>query len=105
MMGRGALSNADHLMEIRVERRDGKKNQNEVNETKLRGLVRDPIGTDQCLILRVKITGARLNLRGYMVTGIVFPATEFLDLLLESYNVTSPPPKATEQLRRLLCLL
>ena len=35
MVGRGAFSNADHLLDLREERRDGKKNQDDVNVTKL----------------------------------------------------------------------
>ena len=65
VMGEGVFSNGNHLLALREERRDGKKNWDDVN------------GTNHCLILRAKNIGAWLNVRGTIVTGTVLSATEF----------------------------
>ena len=39
MTGGGVFSNYDHLRTLVEERRDGKKDQDDANETKLKGLV------------------------------------------------------------------
>ena len=72
----GAFPNADHLLVLREERCDGQKNRDDANDAKLKGLVGDIIGTERHLILCVKNTGAWLNVRGILVTGTVFSATE-----------------------------
>ena len=55
MTREGAFSDAYHLLVIKEERRDRKKNQDEVNDAKLKGLVKDFYGTDHRLIPRAKI--------------------------------------------------
>ena len=75
-MGEGAFPNADHLLAIREESHDGQKNLYDVNDTTLKGLIRDLDHTNCRLILRAKITGAWLNVRGTTVTGTVLEAME-----------------------------
>ena len=87
--GGGAFSNADHLRTIGEERRDGQKDWEVANKNKLKGLVQYLKGTNRRLILRAKITGAWLSVRSNTVSGTVFSATEFWDLLCARYN--SPP--------------
>ena len=60
-MGGGSFSNADHLMVIREERRDKKKNWDDTNDAKLKGLVGYLIGTNWHLILYEKTTGEWMN--------------------------------------------
>ena len=86
----GAFSNTNHLMELMEERCNGQTTREDVNCTKLKGLVRDLNFTDQSLILRAKSTGAWLNVRGTTVTSTVFLATEFRDFLFARYNVNPP---------------
>ena len=66
----------------------GRKTGKLQNETKLEGLVCDLKGTNICLILRAKNTGAWLSVRGTTVSGTVLSATEFWDFLCKSYNVS-----------------
>ena len=87
-MGGGAFSNSGHLLTLRIERRDGQKNQDDVNDANLKGLVRDLDTTDHCLILHTKITSAWMNVRGNMVTGTSLDAMEFCDFLCARYDVT-----------------
>ena len=61
--GGGAFSNADHLRTLGEESRDGQKDRDVANETKLKGLVRYLKGTDRRLILRAKSTGAWMSVR------------------------------------------
>ena len=49
--GRGAFYNAYHLLVLREEKLDGKKNQDGANDTKVKFLVGDLIGNYQHLIL------------------------------------------------------
>ena len=63
----GELSNADHLQALNEERRDGQKDREALYESKLKGLVMNLKDTDMHLILRAKITGAWLSLRGTTV--------------------------------------
>ena len=79
MTGGGAFSNADHLRTLSEERRDGKKSGNVAYISRLKGLVSDLKGTDKPLLLRAKIIGAWLSLRGSTVLGTVLSATEFWD--------------------------
>ena len=73
--GEGGFSNADHLRMLGEERRDGQKDWEVSNEKKLKGLVQDLKGTNRRLILRSKITGALLSVRGTTVSGTVLYAT------------------------------
>ena len=59
--GEVVFSNADHLLDIREERRHGKKNRHDVNKAKLKELVADLDSTDRYLILRAKDTGIWLK--------------------------------------------
>ena len=68
-------------MELGEEKSEGQKKHYDVNDTKLKGLVRDLDGTDRCLILCANSIGACLNLQGNMETGIVLAVTEFCDFL------------------------
>ena len=63
----GALSNANHLRTLSVERRDGKKYRDAAYKSKLKGLVSNLKGTYKRLLLRAKITGAWLSVRGTTV--------------------------------------
>ena len=45
VMGRGELSNANHLMVLRKEMHDVQKNRDDANEVKLKVLFWDIIGT------------------------------------------------------------
>ena len=74
-MGRGALYNADHLLSLRQERRDRQKNQDNVNDVKHKGLVRDLNTTNKNFILRSKNIGIWMKIRGTTVTDILFSAT------------------------------
>ena len=51
------------------------ENRDDANDIKIKGLVSNRIGTDQQLILRNKITGACLNVRGTILKITVFLAT------------------------------
>ena len=77
MTGGWEFSNTDHLLVLRKERRDGQKERDDANETKLKGLVWDLKGTNRRLILQVKNTGVWLIVRGTKVSDTVLSATEF----------------------------
>ena len=49
----------------------------DVNQTKLKEIVDDLEGTDHCLIIRFKNTGAWLNVWGTKITGPVLVAKDF----------------------------
>ena len=70
----GAISNADRLLVLTEERRDGQKNWDDANDSKLKGLVGYLIGTNWLLILHAKNTVAWKNVLGTMVTVTVFSA-------------------------------
>ena len=74
MTGGGAFSNADQLRTLGEERRDGKKDREVAKETKLKGLVQDLRVTNRRLILRSKITGAFMSVRGTTVSGTLLSA-------------------------------
>ena len=57
VMRGGAFSGANHLLVFREERRNGEKKRDDVNDSKLKGLVRDLDTTNWRLILRAKIIG------------------------------------------------
>ena len=77
MTGEGAFFNADRLLVLREERRDGQKNRDDVNGDKLKDLVSGLDSVDRRLILHAKNTGAWLNVQGTTVTGTVLGATDF----------------------------
>ena len=79
MTGGGAFSNANHLQTIWEEIRDGKKDQDTVYKTKLKGLVRDLKGTNKRLILRAKSTGTWLSVCSTTGSGTVLSSTGFRD--------------------------
>ena len=76
MTGGGSFSNAYHLLVLTEEIRDGQKNWDDVNDAKLKGLVRNLDTTNRRFILIAKITSAWLNEQGTTVTGTVLAATE-----------------------------
>ena len=90
-MGEGKFSNSGHLLALREEIRDRQKNWDGANDAKIKGLVRDLDTTNRSLILRSKIIGTWINIRGTTETGTVLAATEFCGLLCARYNVTPPP--------------
>ena len=85
----GVFSNSNHLWRLGKERRDVKKEQEAAYKTKLKGLVRKLKGTNRRLILRAKITGTWLSVRGTTVSGTVLSATYFRDFLCARYNVST----------------
>ena len=82
------LSNAEHLRTLREEMRDGQKDREVANETKLKGLIRDLKGTENRLIIQAKSTYTWLSARGTTVSGTLLSATEFRDFLCACYNVS-----------------
>ena len=86
--GVGAFSNADHLLALMEERRDRQENQDVANNATLHDLVGDLLGTNWNLILWAKNTGSWMSVLSTTLSGTVFLATEFCDLLCTSYNVT-----------------
>ena len=75
VMGRGEFSNADHLRTLSEEKRDGKESWDVVYEYRLKGLIRNLKGNDKRLLLRAKIKGAWLSVRGTTVSVTVLSAT------------------------------
>ena len=90
----GALSNSDHLRTLGEERRDGQKDREVVNETKIEGLVRDLKVTDRRLIIRAKNTGAWMRVRSTTVSDTVFYDMEFWYVLCTRYNVSPLNPQS-----------
>ena len=76
MTGEGVFSSANHLLELREERCD-KIIRDDVSNAKLKELFANLDGTNHCLILHTKNTGAWLKVRVTIVTGTVFTETEF----------------------------
>ena len=74
--GEGVFSNGFHLLALREESLDGKKNWYDVNDAKLQEIVTNLNGSDHCLILRAKNIGAWLNVQGTTATGTVLSSTE-----------------------------
>ena len=74
-MGGGALSNTDHLLALRGERRYGQKNQDDAKYATLKDLVGYLLDTDRRLILWAKNKGAWMSVRGTTVSDTVFLAT------------------------------
>ena len=69
------FSNIDHLRTLSEERRDGKKARKAGYKSRLKVLVSNLQGTDKCPLLRDKITGACMSLRGTTVSGTLISAT------------------------------
>ena len=80
------MYNADHLRTLGEGRCDRKKDREATNKTKIKGLVRNLKGTNKCLILRAKSTGACLSVHGTTVSGKVLSDTEHF--LCARYNVS-----------------
>ena len=77
--GGGEFSNAYHLLALREERHERKNIQDDVNNSKLKELVEDLNGTDRCIIIITKNTGAWLNVGDTTVAGTVLVAPDFYD--------------------------
>ena len=84
------IFNSDHLLALREERRVRNKNRDDVNDAKLKGLVRNLNVSNSHFILCVKITYAWLNLRFTTVTGKVLTATGFRDFYTHVVMLTPP---------------
>ena len=78
VLGGGAFSDADHIQTLSEERRDGKKDRGAAYKSKFKGLVSDLTGTDKCLLLREKSTGAWPSVRDTIVSRTLLSATEVL---------------------------
>ena len=89
MVGGGAFSNVDHLRTLSEERCDGKKYWDAAYESKLKGFVSNFKGTEKSLLLRAKITGDWLSVRGTAVSGTILSATDFRDFLCALYNLST----------------
>ena len=79
--GGGALSNANHLRDLSEERRERKKDQDVAYGSRLKGLVINLKGTDNCLLLHSKSTGDYMSIHVTTVSGTVLYATEFRDFM------------------------
>ena len=92
--GGGSFSNSDNLWKLGEERCDIQKYREVTNETKLNGLVQDLKGANRHLIIRAKITGACLSVRGTTVSGTVLFAMEFRYFLwvLQRFSPKHPEP-------------
>ena len=71
MTGKYAFSNADLLLGLRKEKRDGQQKWDEINDTKIKELVAELDESNHSLILHSKNTGAWMNVQGTMVVGTV----------------------------------
>ena len=69
------FSTADQLLEVKEERRYGKRDWDDANDTKLRGIVNDQGNFEKRLFLCAKHTGSWTIIQGTMVTGTVLAAT------------------------------
>ena len=58
MTGGGAFSNSDHLWTLNEERCERNKSWDVAYKSRLKGLVSNLQGTDKCLLLHTKSTGA-----------------------------------------------
>ena len=73
--GESEFYTADHLQDLREERRDGQKIHDDANNTKLRGLVENVKALVCHFILCAKHIGSWMTIWGTMVTGTVPAAT------------------------------
>ena len=92
LMGEGAFSNANRLLALREESHDEQKNQDDDNDAKLKGLVRDLYSTYFCLILCTENTGGWFNVQGTTVTGTVLVDRKFCDFYAHIMMLNPPPP-------------
>ena len=60
------------------------KKRDDVNDAKIKGLIRDLDTPDRYIILCAKITGVWMNVQGNKVTCTVLAATEFCGFLCVS---------------------
>ena len=97
--GERSFSTTDHLLALREERRDWKKRQYESNEAKLKEPVKELKATDSRLILCAKNTGSWMTVWDTTVTNEVLAATEFLDFLCASYDITLPNLQKKQRMR------
>ena len=79
VMGKREFSTTNNLWAVKEERREVKKDQDDVNDAKLRVIVNGQGDFEKHLLLRSKHTGSWLNIRGTTVIGIVLAAKEFRD--------------------------
>ena len=70
MTGEGALSKANHLMELKEENCERKKKWDDTNESTIKELVGDLIDNKPRLFLRAKNTGAWMNV-WYIIFGYI----------------------------------
>ena len=82
------FSTADHLLELKEERRDGQKKRYGDNNVKIKGIVDDIGALGRHLILRAKNIGYWMALRVAMLTGTVLAATKCRGFLCTCYDVT-----------------
>ena len=88
-MGGEEFSNIDQLLALGEESYDRQKNRDDKNDSTLKGLVGDLLGTNLRLIVQAKNTDTWLSVQGTTVSGKVFSATTFCDFLCARYNVTT----------------
>ena len=81
---------ADHLISLREERREEKKRQDDSNEAKLKGLVKDLKSTDRCLILHAKNIGSWMTVHDTTGTSKVLAGTKFRNFC--AHVMMLPPP-------------
>ena len=79
MAGGGEFSNAYHFRTLSREQPDGKKYLDVAHESRLKGLLSGIKGSDNRLLVRAKITGAWMSVRGTTVSGTVISSTKFRD--------------------------
>ena len=95
------FSTANNLLDIREERSDGQKVQDDSNGAKLKGLAKDIKAIDNCLIIRAKNTVSWPTVRGTTVTGTVLAATDFCGFLCARYDAN--PPNLQKNVTAALC--
>ena len=84
----GEILHADHFRTLSEECRERNKARDVAYKYRLKCLVRNIKDTDKRLILRAKITGAWLSVRGTTVSGTVLSAANFFGFLCARYNVS-----------------
>ena len=88
--GERAFSTPDHLLTLREESSDGLKIRDDVNEAKLKVLVKYLKALDLHPILRTKNSGYWMTIRGNTATSTILVATGFRDFLSACYDGTPP---------------
>ena len=76
-MGAREFLSANHLLDIREERRAIQKIRDDANDVKLKGIVDDLEAPDHRLILCAKNTGSYLTVWCTKLTGTLLGAMEF----------------------------